>query len=355
MIEWAPSLLLTISTLLLVQWIQVGTSFAFTSISQQHLDADAGIIGCNSPRFLHHRNQQQLHYFRCHRQISLCSRGSVGGSIKIFSSGSGGNDIKDIDNQIDEDATQSSSSSPSSSGIRLNKVFKATHSRREADTLIESGRVCVNGVTVAPDNMGMRVLPFRDVVTLDGNVVYGWEAMNAIVDEKTSNKIKTNKQTDHAGNTNTINDDGNAVAASAADDHHQNHQLHSASSFEYIKYYKPLGVTCTTDSRIKDNIIDSLLHHGYQPRHRIYPVGRLDKETSGLILLTSDGRVVNSVLRGENRHAKVYNVMVNDSLTEKDIQQLRVSFILFSMMFASPTRYSDNYCTRLYIINIHKQ
>jgi len=334
MIEWAPSLLL--ATILFLQWIQVGTSFAFTSMSQQQR-ADAGIIDCHPTRFLHHHNYQHQNYSRSHRQISsLYSRGSVGGgSINIFSSGSSSNDIKDTDNHIDEDATQSSSSSPlsPSGGIRLNKVFKATHSRREADTLIESGRVCVNGITVEPDNMGMKVLPFRDVVTLDGNVVYGWEAMNAIVDEKKSNKMKTRTQTNHAGNTNTSkdddDDDDDAVAASAADYHHQNHPHPSASSFEYIKFYKPLGVTCTTDSRIKDNIIDSLLHHGYQPRHRIYPVGRLDKETSGLILLTSDGRVVNSVLRGENRHAKVYNVMVNDSLTEEDIQQLRVSCVLF--------------------------
>jgi len=98
--------------------------------------------------------------------------------------------------------------------------------------------------------------------------------------------------------------------------------------FEYIKYYKPLGVICTTDLRIQDNIINSIERDGYIPRHRVYPVGRLDKETSGLIILTSDGRLVNAVLRGEKKQPKVYKVMVDGPLEEKDLERLRVSFIL---------------------------
>ncbi len=221
---------------------------------------------------------------------------------------------------------------PSGGGIRLNKVFKATHSRREADALIESGRVCVNGMKVEASNVGKKVVPFQDVISLDGKVIDGWEAMNAInkreIQNNTQMQIRIAK--DHRSQSGFHNHGDKHIDSFNDDDHHHrtnNAASSSSSSFEYIKYYKPVGVTCTTDSRIKDNIIDDLIHnHGYRPRHRVYPVGRLDKETSGLILLTSDGRVVNSVLRGENKHAKVYNVMVNDSLTEEDLQRLRVSF-----------------------------
>jgi len=93
--------------------------------------------------------------------------------------------------------------------VRLNKVFKATHSRRGADELIASGRVTINGL---PTNLkgGSYVIPFKDVVRLDGKVVTGWEDMNV------------SDQEDDA-----------------------------TERFEYIKYYKPLGVTCTTDLKIK--------------------------------------------------------------------------------------------------------
>ena len=226
---------------------------------------------------------------------------------------------------------------PSRGGIRLNKVFKATHSRREADALIKSGRVCVNGVPVEANNLGKKVVPFQDVISLDGKVIDGWEAMNAInkreIQNNTQMQIRIAKDHRSQSGLHDHGDKYNHSINNNDDDLHHHHRTNNAatssssSSFEYIKYYKPVGVTCTTDSRIKDNIIDDLIHnHGYRPRHRVYPVGRLDKETSGLILLTSDGRVVNSVLRGENKHAKVYNVMVNDSLTETDLQRLRVSF-----------------------------
>ena len=185
--------------------------------------------------------------------------------------------------------------------IRLNKVFKATHSRREADRLIESGRVSVNGKVVS-NKGGMKVIPFQDEVSLDGKIIRGWERMNAINDEKNNNNIHNNTSNAESNN-NLLNTD----------------------SFEYVKYYKPLGVTCTTDLRIKDNIIDSIKRAGYTPKHRVYPVGRLDKETSGLIILTSDGRMVNAVLRGEKKQPKVYKVMVNGRLQENDLQQLRVS------------------------------
>jgi len=184
-------------------------------------------------------------------------------------------------------------------GIRLNKVFKATHSRREADKLIESGRVSINGIPITTKG-GMKVIPYQDTITLDGQVVHGWEQMNAI------------QNTNHQ---NTV------------DDQVQRSSTLTTKTFEYVKYFKPLGVTCTTDQRIHNNIINAILSDGYNPRHRVYPVGRLDKETSGLILLTSDGRIVNSVLRGERKQPKVYKVMVNGRLGDSDLEQLRVSIV----------------------------
>lgn len=169
-------------------------------------------------------------------------------------------------------------------GLRLNKVFKSTHSRREADKLIASGRVTVNGIRV--ESMGQRVIPFKDVIKLDGKVVEGWEAMNAI--ESTLHK----------------------------------------KVFEYVKYWKPLGVTCTTDRTIDGNIIDALEADGYKSSHRIYPVGRLDKETSGLILLTSDGRIPNAVLRGSQKQPKTYQVVTDGNISPKEVQKLREGVVI---------------------------
>jgi hypothetical protein len=136
-------------------------------------------------------------------------------------------------------------------GLRLNKVFKATHSRRAADALILSGGVTVNGVPVSNQG-GFKVIPFVDEVALDGTVVQGWEAMNGLEDP---NKQQTSSRNE------------GVVAGTEA--------------FEYVKYWKPRGVTCTTDRAMPDNIIDQIINDGYSPRHRVYPVGRLDKDTSG--------------------------------------------------------------------------
>ena len=308
-----------VSTIFLLQRIEVVASWAW--VSQQDHHHHAGIsIG--------HHQQQQHNRSRRH-------------NIFLYSLGSGNSSA---DYHSDEEASQQLPSSSSSSGIRVNKVFKATHSRREADALIASGRVCVNGVMVDPANVGRKVLPFQDVISLDGNIIYGWEAMNAITGEKEM----MNSKMDHGSHSDDDHTHSNHNNNCNAINNHQPLNSSELSSFEYIKYYKPLGVTCTTDSRIKGNIIDDLIYHGYTPRHRVYPVGRLDKETSGLILLTSDGRVVNSVLRGENKHPKVYNVMVNDSLTEEDIERLRVSAynLYLSMMLCRTCC-----CTKLCILN----
>lgn len=75
--------------------------------------------------------------------------------------------------------------------------------------------------------------------------------------------------------------------------------------YTYIAFNKPVGITCTTDLKDKTNIIDFINHP-----NRIYPIGRLDKDSSGLILLTDDGDIVNHILREENNHEKEYIVYV---------------------------------------------
>ena len=135
-------------------------------------------------------------------------------------------------------------------GIRLNKYIASSGlcSRREADTLIESGKVTINGETAV---QGSKVMD-GDIVLVNGRKV-------------------------------TPDDD-----------------------MIYIAFNKPLGVTCTTDKRDPSNIIDYI---GFD--ERIFPVGRLDKNSSGLILLTNDGSIVNRLLRAENGHEKEYLVTVN--------------------------------------------
>lgn len=135
-------------------------------------------------------------------------------------------------------------------GIRINKYIASSGlcSRREADTLVERGAVTVNDI---PAEAGTRVFP-GDVVSVDGKVI------------------------------------------SPKEEH------------IYIALNKPLGITCTTDLRDEDNIIDFI-----GMKERIFPVGRLDKNSSGLILLTNDGDIVNKLLRAENGHEKEYVVRVD--------------------------------------------
>jgi len=199
--------------------------------------------------------------------------------------------------------------SSSDNAIRLNKVFKATHSRREADKLIASGRISVNGKAVESKG-GFFVVPYRDEIALDGNIIHGWEKMNAITIQNTASRNQSE-------NSKGQSRQGRKIAGTRMD------LEASTEQFEYVKYFKPLGVTCTTDRRVMDNIIDSILYDGLNPRHRIFPVGRLDKETSGLIVLTSDGRMVNAVLRGEKKQPKIYKVKVDGRLEEQDLQRLR--------------------------------
>lgn len=134
--------------------------------------------------------------------------------------------------------------------MRLNNYISSTGlcSRREADTLIEEKRVKVNGVTAV---LGMRVN----------------EGDEVLVDDL---PIKPKKK------------------------------------FVTLAYYKPSGITCTSEPDVKGNIIDAVNYP-----ERIFPIGRLDKESEGLILLTNDGSIVNQILRSENEHEKEYLVYVH--------------------------------------------
>lgn len=200
-------------------------------------------------------------------------------------------------------------SSINTSGIRLNKVLKATHSRRQADKLIAEGRLRVNGLPVESKG-GFFVIPYKDEIMLDGKIIHGWEDMNPAV-EGGNNEVQ-----------------GSSTSASSFTKNIEK----SLKQFDYIKYWKPTGVICTTDRTIRNNIIHAFTKYSssssYKPKHRIYPVGRLDKETSGLIILTSDGRLPNAVLRGDTKQPKRYKVRVDKILNERDVQKLRDGVVI---------------------------
>jgi 23S rRNA pseudouridine2604 synthase len=138
--------------------------------------------------------------------------------------------------------------------MRLNKYISETGvcSRREADAWIEAGRVTING---APATLGTKVGE-NDRVCVDGR------------------------------------------------------EVGSARQHVYIALNKPVGITCTTERHIAGNIVDFVKH-----RERIFPIGRLDKDSEGLILLTNNGDIVNQILRVENEHEKEYLVTVDRPVT----------------------------------------
>jgi len=87
----------------------------------------------------------------------------------------------------------------------------------------------------------------------------------------------------------------------------------------YIAFNKPIGIVCTTDTRVeKDNIIDYIKY----PK-RIFPIGRLDKPSEGLIFLTNDGDIVNKILRARNNHEKEYLVKVDKPITQEFITKMQ--------------------------------
>jgi 23S rRNA pseudouridine2604 synthase len=149
-------------------------------------------------------------------------------------------------------------------GIRINKYLSEQGfcSRRAADKLIEQERVTINGTV---PKMGTKVMP-EDAVAVDGQ------------------SISTKKEKP-----------------------------------VYIAFNKPVGIVCTTDTRVeKDNIIEFINYPT-----RIFPIGRLDKMSEGLIFLTNDGDIVNKVLRSRNNHGKEYIVTVDHSVTESFLQKMR--------------------------------
>ena len=148
-------------------------------------------------------------------------------------------------------------------GVSINKFVSATGlcSRREADKWIDAGRVVLNGKVATRGN---RVLP-GDEVIVDGEKI------------QSKSKAKT----------------------------------------VYLAFHKPPGVTSTTDPNDPDNIIDYINY----PK-RIFPIGRLDKASTGLILLTNDGDIVNHVLREEHGHEKEYIVTVDKPIDKAFITQM---------------------------------
>ncbi|PWL38695.1 23S rRNA pseudouridine(2604) synthase RluF [Flagellimonas aquimarina] len=147
---------------------------------------------------------------------------------------------------------------------RINKYLSEVGycSRRAADKLIDQGRVTINGKV---PEMGTKINP-ADEVRVDGELI---------------SKPKEKPV--------------------------------------YLAFNKPIGIVCTTDTRVeKDNIIDFINY----PK-RIFPIGRLDKPSEGLIFMTNDGDIVNKILRARNHHEKEYVVTVNKPITEEFLKKMR--------------------------------
>lgn len=148
-------------------------------------------------------------------------------------------------------------------GIRINKYLSEVGfcSRREGDKLLEAGRITLNGKI---PEIGTKVMP-KDVVCVDGKPV------------------------------------GKPI---------QDHV--------YIAFNKPVGIVSTTDTKAeKNNMIDYIGH-----QQRIFPIGRLDKDSEGLIFLTSEGDIVNKILRSKNNHEKEYIVTVDKPITDRFLQKM---------------------------------
>ncbi|MDB5274305.1 MAG: pseudouridine synthase [Chitinophagaceae bacterium] len=144
---------------------------------------------------------------------------------------------------------------------RINKFISESGfcSRREADKLIEQGRVTINGKL---PEVGTKVSS-HDEVRVDGKLI------------------------------------------------------NASTNSTYIAFHKPVGITCTTELDIKGNIIQ-YIHHP----QRIFPIGRLDKHSEGLIFLTNDGDIVNKILRAGNNHEKEYIVTVDRPITNEFISSM---------------------------------
>lgn len=146
---------------------------------------------------------------------------------------------------------------------RINKYLSEVGfcSRRKADDYISDGRVYING---KPALLGSKV-SIEDEISVDGEII----------------QYKDKKKV-------------------------------------YIAFNKPVGIECTGNHKVKDNIIDYINH-----KERLFTIGRIDKQSEGLILLTNDGDIVNNVLRAENRKEKEYIVTVNKKITTEFIDKMR--------------------------------
>jgi 23S rRNA pseudouridine2604 synthase len=145
---------------------------------------------------------------------------------------------------------------------RLNKFVAETGycSRREADKFIEEGRVTINGIV---PELGTKVGP-DDEVRIDGKLIR----------DKREKPI-------------------------------------------YLAFNKPVGIECTTNLEVRNNIVDYINYPT-----RIFPIGRLDKASEGLIFMTNDGDIVNKILRARNNHEKEYTVTVNKLITDRFIEKM---------------------------------
>ncbi len=152
---------------------------------------------------------------------------------------------------------------PLAATTRLNKFISESGmcSRREADRYIEQGAVLLNG---KPAKIGDQVGP-RDKVSVNGHKLEPKQAEDAV----------------------------------------------------YLAFNKPVGVTSTSEPGVRGNIVDYVNHAA-----RVFPIGRLDKDSSGLIFLTSDGDVVNKILRAGNQHEKEYVVTVDRILTDRMLDEM---------------------------------
>ena len=146
---------------------------------------------------------------------------------------------------------------------RINKYLSEVGfcSRRKADDYISDGRVYINGKAAL---LGSKV-NIEDEISVDGEII----------------QYKDKKKV-------------------------------------YIAFNKPIGVECTGNHKVKNNIIDFINH-----KERLFTIGRIDKQSEGLILLTNDGDIVNNVLRAENRKEKEYVVTVNKKITTEFIDRMR--------------------------------
>ncbi len=153
-------------------------------------------------------------------------------------------------------------------GIRINKFLSEVGycSRREADKLLEQGRITINGKI---PELGTKVLP-TDEVRVNGK----------LVTEKDEPKI-------------------------------------------YLAVNKPAGIECTTNQSVRGNIVDFINYP-----ERIFPVGRLDKDSEGLIIMTNDGDIVNKILRARNNHEKEYIVTVDKTITDRFISRMGAGVLI---------------------------